>query len=220
MPYSTWYQTGYLLTICENIMAARALEAVNPSKKPFLLFSPDVVGKVFDLCTCSRCVRLCVCVFMCCTHSYRQTIDEGEGVDADTQHTLVPIRTLSLTTSPLPLPSACSSFRNGICDWLERGCRKAGASDASKDLSMDAQIGDMRDSDGTAGSDDPRQIGAAAALVAKEADESYSEWLAIEEKLFRHLVDVYRQPSELYRLTGRYEHWWDERDVEDEGRAR
>ena len=119
-----------------------------------------------------------------------------------------------------------------MCDWLERGCTKEVPRDSESDddvrnpLDDDGTIDDSRDdiafsgglsSATSAQSGGSESTSALVLHIDKESAEvesngAYSEWLAIEEKLFRHLVDVYRQPAELYRLTGRYEHWWDEKD--------
>ena len=198
VPYTTWYQTGYLLTICENIMAARALEAVNPAKKPFLLFSPDAVARTFDLCTCSKCVGNEVASLFLFAHTHTRT------------RTHTPSRSALFTLSN----------SNALCDWIERGCTKEATRDSEADGAIDGSF------DGVSAGIITSAISArsegsesTAAIVLHAGEESaaeesgaYSEWLAIEEKLFRHLVDVYRQPAELYRLTGRYEHWWDEKD--------
>jgi hypothetical protein len=225
VPYTTWYQTGYLLTICENIMAARALEAVNPAKKPFLLFSPDAVARTFDLCTCSQCVFVVVDEVASLSLSLSLSLS-----DTQTQtHTHTP-HTHTHTAPRFSAPS--STNRNAMCDWLERGCTKEVPRDSESDddvrnpLDDDGTIDDSRDDiafSGGLSSATSAQSGGSestSALVLhideesaeEESNGAYSEWLAIEEKLFRHLVDVYRQPAELYRLTGRYEHWWDEKD--------
>jgi hypothetical protein len=173
VPYSTWYQSGYLLMICENIIAARALQAVNPKKKKFLFISPNTISQVFDMCSCTN---------------------------------------------------------NELCDWLERGCRRTShpdlhPHDSGKQTIAHSAVGDHNTGPGAASDSSATLVqrmdtsSATGTSKTNDTDDTeYSEWLAIEEKLFRHLVDVYRQPSELYRLTGRYEHWWDVKDDRDDAR--
>lgn len=40
--------------------------------------------------------------------------------------------------------------------------------------------------------------------------------LVLEEELYREIIDIYRQPTEIYRRTGAYRHWFadDERAPE------